>query len=58
MESRGFKLSQSKNEYLVCRFGTQKGTSDDVVSLEGKDLTMSECFKYLGLNGVSHRRVM
>jgi len=48
LESRGFKLSRSKTEYLVCRFGTQRGTSNEVVSLDGKDLTMSECFKYLG----------
>ncbi|XP_021748959.1 uncharacterized protein LOC110714726 [Chenopodium quinoa] len=48
LESRGFKLSRSKTEYLVCRFDTQRGTSNEVVSLDGKDLTMSECFKYLG----------
>ncbi|XP_021737843.1 uncharacterized protein LOC110704370 [Chenopodium quinoa] len=47
LESRGFKLSRSKTEYLVCRFGTQRGTSDEMVSLDGKELTMSKCFKYL-----------
>ncbi len=48
LESRGFKLSRSKTEYLECRFGSQVGTNDGVVRLDGKDLTMSDCFKYLG----------
>ncbi|XP_021746173.1 uncharacterized protein LOC110712057 [Chenopodium quinoa] len=48
LESRGFKLSRIKIEYLVCRFGTQRGISDEVVNLDRKELTMSECFKYLG----------
>ncbi|XP_021753838.1 uncharacterized protein LOC110719247 [Chenopodium quinoa] len=48
LESRGFKLVRSKTEYLVCRFGTQRGTSNEVVSLDGKELTMSECLSILG----------
>ncbi|XP_021729342.1 uncharacterized protein LOC110696362 [Chenopodium quinoa] len=42
LESRGFKLSRSKTEYLVCRFVKYRGTSDEVVSLDGKELTMSD----------------
>ena len=48
MESRGFKLSRTKTVYLECHFGSQRGANDVVVRLDGKDLAMSECFKYLG----------
>ena len=48
LESRGFKLSRSKTVYLECRFGTQRRVNDEVVRLDEKDLSMSECFKYLG----------
>ena len=48
LESRGFKLSRSKTEYMECRFGTERGASDAIVSLDGKTLNMKECFKYLG----------
>ena len=48
LEFRGFKLSRNKTEYLECRFGKQVRVYDEVVRLDGKDLSMSEYFKYLG----------
>ena len=48
LESRGFKLSRSKTKYLVCRFGSQRRTGEEVVSFDGKDLTMIECLNILG----------
>lgn len=47
LESKGFKLSRSKTEYMECRFSST-GTNTGTVRLGDKELQSSDCFKYLG----------
>ena len=47
LESRGFRISRSKMEYLHCCFrGKEDGRG--VVTIEGMTITKVEKFKYLG----------
>jgi hypothetical protein len=47
LESRGFKLSRSKTEYMECRFSGINRDQGSIL-LEGKEISSSDCFKYLG----------
>ena len=47
MESRGFKLSRNKTEYMECNFSTNEITRN-TIKLEEKEIDSSRCFKYLG----------
>jgi len=47
LESRGFKLSKLKTEYLNCEFIGVKG-GDGEVSMGGAVISRVEKFKYLG----------
>ena len=46
LESRGFRLSRSKTEYMECRFSGRDNIS--AITLDGKNISSSDCFKYLG----------
>ena len=48
LESKGFRLSKSKTEYLKCEFSGVVG-SGDVVIMDGVAIPRVEKFKYLGL---------
>jgi len=48
LESRGFKLSRSKTEYMECKFNKQRIRDYSIVTVYGQEIPMSNHFKYLG----------
>ena len=46
LESKGFRLSRTKTEYLRCDFGG--ATQERDVSLEGQVVPKKDTFRYLG----------
>jgi hypothetical protein len=46
LESKGFRLSRTKIEYMRCDFGTTHEEGD--VSLEGQVMATKDTFRYLG----------
>jgi hypothetical protein len=48
LESKGFRISRTKTEYMMCDF-SMIGHEDGVVSLDGQVLAKKETFRYLGL---------
>ncbi|XP_009793420.1 uncharacterized protein [Nicotiana sylvestris] len=55
LESKGFKLSRTKKEYLECKFSVKPGEAGVDVRLESHVIPSRDSFKYLGL--VIHGRV-
>nr|XP_009774904.1 PREDICTED: uncharacterized protein LOC104224883 [Nicotiana sylvestris] len=53
LESKGFKLSKTKTEYLECKFSTEPRKVRVEVRLESQVIPSSGNFKYLG--SVIHR---
>ena len=47
MESKGFRLSRTKTEYIRCNFGTTNREEEDI-SLEGQVVPRKNTFRYLG----------
>ena len=47
LESKGFRLSRTKTEYMRCDCGTTTREEEDV-SLEGQVLPRKDTFQYLG----------
>ena len=47
LESKGFKLSRSKTEYMKCAFSTT-GHEDGEVRLDGQVVPKMDTFRYLG----------
>ena len=48
LESRGFRLSRAKTEYIKCKFSKRRIRDYNIVTLDGKGISMSSHFKYLG----------
>jgi hypothetical protein len=48
LESKGFRISRTKTEYMMCNF-SMTGHEDGVVSLDGQVVAKKETFRYLGL---------
>ncbi|KAF3659360.1 putative protein FAR-RED IMPAIRED RESPONSE 1-like [Capsicum annuum] len=48
LESKGFRLSMSKMEYLECKFSEVSHESDVVVKLDTHSISKRDSFKYLG----------
>ncbi|XP_070034800.1 uncharacterized protein [Nicotiana tomentosiformis] len=48
LESKGFKLSRTKTEYLECKFSDVTREEDVEVRLDSQVIPKSESFKYLG----------
>ncbi|XP_065867476.1 uncharacterized protein [Euphorbia lathyris] len=48
LESRGFKLSRSKTEYLECKFSGRRSRETGTITLDGRVVQASDCFRYLG----------
>ena len=48
LESRGFRLSRFKTEYMECKFNKQGIRDYSIVRLDGQEIPMSSHFKYLG----------
>ncbi|PVH47896.1 hypothetical protein PAHAL_4G180500 [Panicum hallii] len=47
LESRGFRLSRTKTEYMMCNFSPTRHEDGDV-SLEGQVVAKKDTFRYLG----------
>ena len=47
LESKGFRLSRTKTEYMRCDFGTTIREEEDI-SLEGQVVPRKDTFRYLG----------
>jgi hypothetical protein len=47
LESKGFRVSRTKTEYMRCDFGTTTQEEGDV-SLEGQVVPRKDTFRYLG----------
>ena len=47
LESRGFRLSRTKIEYMECKFSKQGIRDYSIVTLNGLRIPMSSHFKYL-----------
>ncbi|XP_060194993.1 uncharacterized protein LOC132624192 [Lycium barbarum] len=48
LESKGFKLSKTKTEYLECKFSDGSQVEDEDVQLDTQVIPKKESFKYLG----------
>ena len=48
LEVRGFRLSRSKTEFMECKFRKRKNKKEGVITLDGQQILVTECFKYLG----------
>ena len=48
LESKGFRLSRSKTEYLECKFNDVRLENEVVVKLESQVVCKRDSFKYLG----------
>jgi hypothetical protein len=47
LESKGFRLSRIKTEYMRCQFSGENSDDGDV-SLDGQVVPMNDTFRYLG----------
>ena len=47
LESKGFRLSMTKTEYMICDFSTTRHEGGDV-SLDGQVVAQKDTFRYLG----------
>ncbi|XP_060210213.1 uncharacterized protein LOC132637083 [Lycium barbarum] len=48
LESKGFKLSRTKTEYLECKFSNGSQVENEDVQLDTQVIAKKESFKYLG----------
>ena len=47
LEARGFRLSRSKTEYMECKFRKRRNNEQGVITLDGQQILVTDCFKYL-----------
>jgi len=48
LETRGFRISRTKTEYMECSFSSTRSTIGNVVKLEGQKIPKRDHFRYLG----------
>jgi len=48
LESRDFKLSKAKIEYMECKFSKHRTQDYSIVTLDGKEISINSHFRYLG----------
>ncbi|KAF3661814.1 Minor histocompatibility antigen H13 [Capsicum annuum] len=48
LESKGFRVSRSKTEYVECKFNDVRRENEVVVKLESQEICKRDSFKYLG----------
>ena len=48
LESKGFRLSRTKNEYMRCGFNTTSTRHEEEVSLDEQVVHQKDTFRYLG----------
>ena len=47
LEARGFRNSRSKTGYMECKFRKRRNNEQGVITLDGQQIPIIECFKYL-----------
>ena len=53
LESKGFKLSRTKTEYMRCDFGTTREEED--INLEGQVVPRNDTVRYFRINATERR---
>ena len=48
LESKGFKISHTKAEYMLCNFSGHKERDETTVRIEDHEIQQSASFRYLG----------
>ena len=48
LKIQGFRLSRSKIEYMECKFRKKRNNEQGVITFDGQQIPVTECFKYLG----------
>ena len=48
LESKGFKISRTKTEYIKCNFSGSRNTNEETVKIASQEIRRSEEFRYLG----------
>jgi hypothetical protein len=48
LESKGFRISRSKTEYMVCKFSDTRSAYEEKVMIQDQEIPKSDRFKYLG----------
>ncbi|MGK4277362.1 hypothetical protein, partial [Escherichia coli] len=48
LESKGFRISRAKTEYMACNYSMDKSINEGRVTLENQELPQCSSFKYLG----------
>ncbi|KAI8559998.1 hypothetical protein RHMOL_Rhmol04G0220700 [Rhododendron molle] len=48
LESKGFRISRSKTEYMMCKFGGTSSAHEERVMIQDQEIPKSDYFKYLG----------
>ena len=54
LESKGFRLSRTKTEYMTCDFGTTTREEEDI-SLKGQVVPRNDTFRYIRINATERR---
>ena len=47
LESKGFRLSRTKTEYVECKFSKSRNKDDEAIRLDGQEIPKSESFRHL-----------
>lgn len=48
IRKKGFKISRTKTEYLICNFSSETQEVDSSMMIEGVEVPKCEAFRYLG----------
>ena len=48
LESKGFKISRTKTEYIKCNFNENRNTNDEIVKIASQEIRKSKKIRYLG----------
>ena len=48
LESKGFRISRTKTEYMECKFSQNRSRNEGVVKIDNQDIPQSDHFRYLG----------
>ena len=54
LESKGFRISRTKTEYMECKFSQNRSRNEGVVKIDNQDIPQSDQFRYLG--SIMHKK--
>ena len=47
LEAQGFRLNKLKTEYIEGKFRKRRNNEQGVITLDGQQIPVTDCFKYL-----------